>query len=77
MMSDVPWYSVEEHDVFPESFGPFFFPLDNEMEIFKQEHAELMDPAWWNQIKENIIEGNPADVFPYPQKRRFKYRFGR
>jgi len=76
VMSDVPWYSVEEHDVFPESFGPFFFPFDNEMEIFKQEHAELMDPAWWNQIKENIIEGNPADVFPYPQKRRFKYRYG-
>jgi isocitrate dehydrogenase kinase/phosphatase len=75
IISDVPWYSVEEHDVFPESFGPFFFPFDNEMKIFKKEHAELMDPAWWNHIKENIIEGNPADVFPYPRKRRFKYRF--
>ena len=46
------------------------------MKIFKPEHAELMNPAWWNQAKESIITGDLADVFPYPQKRRFKYRYG-
>jgi isocitrate dehydrogenase kinase/phosphatase len=76
VMSDVPWYSVEEHDVFPESFGPFFFASEKDMKIFKQEHAELMSPAWWNQVKQNIIDGDMADVFPYPKKRRFKYRYG-
>jgi isocitrate dehydrogenase kinase/phosphatase len=76
VMSDVPWYSVEEHDVFPESFGPFFFASEKDMKIFKQEHAELMTPAWWNQVKASIIEGDMADVFPYPKKRRFKYRYG-
>jgi len=76
VMSDVPWYSVEEHDVFPESFGPFFFASEKDMKIFKQDHAELMTPAWWNQVKQNIIDGDMADVFPYPKKRRFKYRYG-
>ncbi len=76
VMSDVPWYSVEEQDVFPESFGPFFFASDNDMNIFKKEHAELMSAAWWNQVKESIINGDMADVFPYPHKRRFKYRYG-
>ncbi len=75
VMSDVPWYSVEEHDVFPESFGPFFFASEKDMKIFQQEHAELMNPAWWNQVKESIIDGDMADVFPYPKKRRFKYRY--
>ena len=76
VMSDVPWYSVEEHDVFPESFAPFFFASEKDMKIFKKEHAELMTPVWWNQVKENIIDGDMADVFPYPKKRRFKFRYG-
>ncbi len=75
-MSDQPWYSVEENDVFPESFGPFFFPFEKDMDIFKKRHAELMDPAWWNQVKQNILSGQQADVFSYPKKRRFKYRYG-
>ena len=76
VMSDQPWYSVQERDVFPESFGPFFFPFEKDMKLFKKYHAELMDPAWWNQIKQNNLSGQQADVFPYPRKRRFKYRYG-
>jgi isocitrate dehydrogenase kinase/phosphatase len=34
-----------------------------------------MTPEWWNQVKENIVDGDLADVFPYPKKRRFKYRW--
>ncbi len=75
MMSDEPWYSVEENDVFPETFGPFFFPDSKDMAIFKKDHADLMTAAWWKQVKENILSGNQADVFPYPEKRRFKHRY--
>jgi isocitrate dehydrogenase kinase/phosphatase len=76
VMSDQPWYSVEEHDVFPESFGPFFFSFKKDMKIFKKHHADLMDPAWWTQVKQDILSGQQADVFPYPRKRRFRYRYG-
>ena len=31
-----------------------------------------MTPAWWNQVKGNIITGDLADGFPYPKKLRFK-----
>jgi isocitrate dehydrogenase kinase/phosphatase len=74
-MSDQPWYSVQENDVFPESFGPFFFAYEEDMKQFKKHHARLMDPVWWNQVKEDILSGNQADVFPYAQKRRFINRF--
>lgn len=75
VMSDQPWYSVQEHDVFPESFGPFFFAHDEDMKAFREHHRDLMDPDWWNQIKQNILSGKQADVFPYAQRRRFKNRF--
>jgi len=75
VMSDQPWYSVQENDVFPESFGPFFFAYDEDMTQFKKHHAALMDPAWWNRVKQDILSGNQADVFPYSQKRRFMNRY--
>jgi isocitrate dehydrogenase kinase/phosphatase len=77
MMSDVPWYSVEENDVFPETFGPFFFADPKDMTLFKENHAELMTAAWWKGVREEILEGNQADLFPYPVKRRFCNRYGR
>jgi len=76
MMSDVPWYSVEEHDVFPETFGPFFFANRDDMAEFKKNHAELMTAEWWQSIKNAIETGRHADIFPYPQKIRFCHRYG-
>jgi isocitrate dehydrogenase kinase/phosphatase len=76
MISDTPWYSVKENDVFPETFGPFFFADPDDMKLFKQDHSELMTAQWWKTLKENILSGNQADVFPYPKNRRFKYRYG-
>jgi isocitrate dehydrogenase kinase/phosphatase len=73
-MSDTPWYSVQENDVFPETFGPFFFPDARDKAYFEEDHAELMDPAWWRQVKENILTGRQQDIFPYPDKKRFRNR---
>ena len=75
-MSDTPWYSIGDNDVFPESFGPFFFSSPQDMAMFKKDHADLLDADWWNSVKENILAGRQADVFPYPAKRRFSVRFG-
>ena len=74
MMSDTPWYSVQENDVFPETFGPFFFADAKDMAYFKKDHADLMDPAWWKQVKENILNGSQQDIFPYAHKKRFGNR---
>jgi isocitrate dehydrogenase kinase/phosphatase len=74
VMSDTPWYSVQEHDVFPETFGPFFFNDPNDMRQFRKDHADLTDPAWWQTVKHNIETGAQADIFPYPDKKRFRNR---
>ncbi|MEE4219070.1 MAG: bifunctional isocitrate dehydrogenase kinase/phosphatase [Xanthomonadales bacterium] len=76
MMSDTPWYSVQENDVFPETFGPFFFADRDDMEEFRKHHAELMTAEWWKQSRENILAGSQADIFPYSEKVRFCNRYG-
>lgn len=75
MMSDTPWYSVAENDVFPETFGPFFFADPHDMALFRKDHEELMTATWWKSVKEHILSGDQADLFPYPKKVRFKYRY--
>ena len=74
-MSDTPWYSIGQNDVFPESFGPFFFSNRDDMALFNKNHAELLQADWWNSTKATILEGGLIDVFPYPVKRRFSQRF--
>ena len=71
LMSDQPWYSMQENDVFPETFGPFFFAHPADMALFRKHHAELMTAEWWQQIKQDILSGGQADIFPYPEKIRF------
>jgi len=75
-ISDTPWYSIGQNDVFPGSFAPFFFANKTDLDLFKKDHAELMDADWWNSIKNDILAGNQKDLFPYPLKRRFSVRFG-
>jgi isocitrate dehydrogenase kinase/phosphatase len=75
-ISDTPWYSVGHNDVFPETFAPFFFANREDLDLFKKDHADLLDADWWNGMKNDILAGNQQDVFPYPHKRRFAVRFG-
>ncbi len=75
-MSDTPWYSIGQNDVFPESFAPFFFSDASDMALFKKDHADLLTAAWWNKMKDTILAGELSDVFPYPVKRRFSVHYG-
>jgi isocitrate dehydrogenase kinase/phosphatase len=76
-ISDTPWYSIGQHDVFPGSFAPFFFANKADLDLFKMDHADLLDADWWNGIKDAILAGKQSDLFPYPVKRRFSIRYGK
>jgi len=70
-MSIDPWYSIEENDVFPETFGSFFFPQPEARSLFYRKHRDLVSPEFWRKTQQTIIDGGQQDVFPYPVKRRF------
>jgi isocitrate dehydrogenase kinase/phosphatase len=71
-----PWYSVQDNDVFPETFGSFFCPNPQQRDAFLKSHAELMDPVFWRSTQAAIRSGEQLDVFPYAAKYRFEARFG-
>ena len=70
-MSGEVWYRVGPKDVFPETFAPFLLGNPAVREIFMAEHAELLDPAFWQGHKQEILAGYVHDVFPYEAQKRF------
>jgi isocitrate dehydrogenase kinase/phosphatase len=70
-MSGEVWYSVAKGDVFPESFAPFLLGNPRVRAEFMKHHADLLEPAFWQQHKERIAAGHVHDVFPYERERRF------
>ena len=74
-ISAEPWFSIRENDVFPETFGSFFFPDRRLRKIFLRKHSDLVSPDFWSRTQQTIRDGDQTDVFPYSQKRRFKNRY--
>jgi isocitrate dehydrogenase kinase/phosphatase len=74
-LAEEPVYSVQENDVFPETFAAFFFPNPGQREIFMQKNADLVSPAFWRETQRHIRAGRRSDVFPYPVKNRFNRRY--
>lgn len=67
-----PWYSIAANDIFPEQFATFLFADQRVRKAFLKYHRDLLDADFWIQKQRNIQDGIYEDVFPYPQKIRFK-----
>jgi isocitrate dehydrogenase kinase/phosphatase len=70
-MASEPWFPVAKNDVFPEQFGPFLLGNPEYRRYFLRHHADLLTPQYWQQARQRILDGDIADVFPYPQHIRF------
>ncbi|MDO4232946.1 MAG: bifunctional isocitrate dehydrogenase kinase/phosphatase [Lautropia sp.] len=70
-MASEPWYPVAPNDVFPEEFGTFLLGNPKVRPTFLKYHADLLDPAYWQQKQARIRRGILDDVFPYPTRLRF------
>ena len=73
-MSGEAWYSVGPKDVFPETFAPFLLGNPAVKSVFMAHHADLLDPAFWQGHKDDILAGYVHDVFPYDAEKRFASR---
>ena len=69
------WFSVGEHDIFPEQFPTFLLPEGKPRDVFMKHHGDLADPAFWIAAQERCRAGEQGDLFPYPQELRFSRRF--
>jgi len=73
-MSGEVWYTVGPKDVFPETFEPFLLGNPAVREVFMKHHADLLDAAFWQGHKQEILAGYVHDVFPYEAHRRFEHQ---
>ncbi len=70
-----PWFHVSENDFFPEQFEQFVVNHPKVRERFLSYHSELLQPAYWKTIQNDLIEKKRHDVFPYRQEMRFCSRY--
>ena len=69
------WLSKGEWDVFPEhDFRVFTVPA-REGGSFLEFHSDILDPGYWNSVKNELLSGMVPDFYPYPQRKRLRTRF--
>lgn len=68
-MSDQPWFSVSENDVFPEEFERFLGLTGGLRQAFIEEHGDLLDVDFWHRRQDAIRAGEVIDLFPYTPDR--------
>ncbi|MGI9429848.1 MAG: bifunctional isocitrate dehydrogenase kinase/phosphatase [Bythopirellula sp.] len=71
-----PWFGVGAHDVFPEEFIHFLGMPADLKRVFLQEHGDLLNPDFWNQLKQRIAAGELFHVAPYAEQDRLGCRTG-
>jgi isocitrate dehydrogenase kinase/phosphatase len=69
-MSDAPWFSVGEHDVFPEEHQRFLGLPANLRTALMERHSDLFDVEPWKAIQKRIEAGELMEVFPYDDSAR-------
>ncbi len=68
-------FYVGPRDVFPQEFINFFGFPRKLRELFVRVHGDLLQPAWWNRMKERHRRGEILDVYPYKPARRLHGRY--
>ena len=71
-MSDEPWYTVEENDVFPEEFSRFLGLSPGHRDLFLSQHADLLAPDFWVRVQDEIRSGCIRHIRPYHPRYRLE-----
>ena len=71
-MAAETWFSVGDHDVFPEQFPEFLGLRGNLREEFVAHHSDLFDVGLWRKMQKSHRDGSLIRIFPYPQGVRLR-----
>jgi isocitrate dehydrogenase kinase/phosphatase len=59
--------------IFPFTSAPFLLANPGVRLFFLAHHADLLDAAFWQGHKQEILAGYVHDVFPYEAQKRFAF----
>ena len=74
-MASEPWYSIGQHDVFPEEFIHFISGDARFRTLLRNHYPELFSADYWKSIQQDIRAHCYHDIFPYSTKNRFQRMF--
>jgi isocitrate dehydrogenase kinase/phosphatase len=67
-----PWFSVGEHDIFPEEFRRFMSLPGDLGAHLEALHGDLFTVEFWKRMQQRARAGEIMDVFPYKPSRRLR-----
>ncbi|WP_116125819.1 bifunctional isocitrate dehydrogenase kinase/phosphatase [Lewinella sp. IMCC34183] len=70
-MASHPWYYVGPRDIFPEEFPGFLMRAGPYLTYLREQHGQIFDADFWNDVKRRLQAGEIMDVFPYRTDWRF------
>ena len=71
-LSNEPWFSVRENDIFPEEFPRFLGIPQRLRRTFDAYHGDLFRVEFWTDLQRRHRAGEVIDIFPYPARRRLR-----
>jgi len=71
-LSAEPWFSVGEHDIFPEEFRAFLALPGAAGRAFMETHGDLLTVDFWRGMQDLARRGEIVDIFPYRPGRRLR-----
>ena len=71
-LSAEPWFSVGEHDIFPEEFRAFLTLPGRPGQAFLAAHGDLLTVDYWRRMQALAEQGEIVDIFPYKPGRRLR-----
>ncbi|MDJ0756283.1 MAG: bifunctional isocitrate dehydrogenase kinase/phosphatase [Ardenticatenaceae bacterium] len=73
-LSDQPWYTVHDGDVFPEEFAHFLGLKPALKKVFFKHHRPLITADFWWEMQKLHESELQADIRPYPPQRRLGHK---
>ena len=70
--SSETWFTVGEHDVFPEEFRAFMLPTGDLRDAFLKAHKDLFSVEFWKKMQDKHTTGQVIDFFPYQRRKARK-----
>jgi isocitrate dehydrogenase kinase/phosphatase len=64
-MESEAWFFVDEDDVFPEQFISFLGLEPTQLAVFLEQHADLLTPEFWRDMKRRHQAGEVLEILPY------------
>ncbi len=71
-LSEEPWFTVGENDVFPEEFSAFLGLSSELRQVFLEYHGDLLEPEFWRQTQEQLRSGTWTHIRPYGQTQQLR-----